>query len=113
MPTSYVIVTCLLLTCLICHVDEEVSDGLKEVVELLSGLSSFVKVDKLTKVMYGGHVGIDGVVCCLHVQTVDVWRSQATIEYENDDATTTIEVCVCVCVCLQYYRTVHQTIGVI
>ena len=73
-------------------------DGLKEVTELLSGLSSFVKVDKLTKVLSGGHVGIDCVVCSS--QVVDVWRKQAMIEYENDIATTTIEVCVCVCVCL-------------
>ena len=87
------------------YVDKEleVCDGLKEVTELLSGLSSFVKVDKLTKVLSGGRIGIDCVVCSS--QAVDVWRKQATIEYENDIPTATIEVCVCgvcvyVCVCV-------------
>ena len=35
---------------LLCVVDKEEADRLKEMTELLSGLSSFVKVDKLTKV---------------------------------------------------------------
>jgi len=35
---------------LLCVVDKVEADRLKEMTELLSGLSSFVKVDKLTKV---------------------------------------------------------------
>ena len=35
---------------LLCVVDKEEADRMKEMTELLSGLSSFVKVDKLTKV---------------------------------------------------------------
>jgi len=38
------------MLCVDIIVDKEEADRLKEVTELLSGLSSFVKVDKLTKV---------------------------------------------------------------
>ena len=42
-------------TCyLLCVVDKVEADRLKEMTELLSGLSSFVKVDKLTKVRDSG-----------------------------------------------------------